>query len=118
MYCDFLRENFPYFKTRMVTVPVSFQYKDVRTHGIVSDDKERKEGEKSKEEKEWKKAISGLKAEQKVFDDIQRHFSDQPSLLINGFTEHSLIKVVRSKLQQDKIGIQLSDQVMLSFLLY
>ena len=46
-----------------------------------------------------------------IFDKIQRQFSDKACLLMNGFSEHDLIKVVRSKLQQDKKGIQLSDQV-------
>ena len=77
----------------------------------MSDDGERKGGEKSKEEKNWIKAVSGLRAEQRIFDKIQRHFSDKPCLLMNGFSEHDLIKVVKSKLQQDKKGIQLSDQV-------
>ena len=96
----------------MVTVPVSFQYKDVKYHGIVSDDAgERKGGEKSKDEKNWIKAVSGLRAEQRIFDQIQRHFSDKPCLLMNGFTEHDLIKVLKSKLQQEKKGIELSDEV-------
>ena len=105
VYCDFLKDNFPHYNKRMVTVPVSFQYKDVRTHGIVSDDGE------NKGSKEWMKAAYGLRAEQKIFDEIQRQFYDKPCLLINGFSEHNLIKVVRNKLQQDKNGIQLSDQV-------
>ena len=107
-YCKFLKDNFPHYNERMVTVPVSFQYKDVRTHGIVSDDGGLKAGETSKD---WIKATSGLRAEQKLFDEIQSHFSDQPCLLINGFCEQNLFKVVKSKLQQDKNGIQLSDLV-------
>ena len=95
----------------MVTVPISFQYKDVKTHGIVNDDEEKKGGEKSKEERNWIKAVSGLRSEQRIFDGIQRHFSDKPCLLMNGFTEHDLIKVVKSKLQQEKKGIELSDEV-------
>ena len=103
-YSKFLKDNFPHFNERMVTVPVSFQYKDLGTHGIVSDDRGLKVGETSKE---WKKATSGLRAEQKIFDEIQRQFSDQPCLLMNGFTEHNLFKVVKSKLQKDKNGIEL-----------
>ena len=100
----------------MVTIPVSFQYKDVKTHGIVSDDVGRKGGEKSKDyERTWIKDASGLRAEQRIFDKIQRHFSDKPCLLVNGFTEHDLIKVVKSKLQKEKKGIQLSDQVKTDF---
>ena len=55
-FCEFLKRNFPDFNERMVTVPVSFQYKDVqgvKTHGIVKDDRGRQEGEKSQEEKKW-----------------------------------------------------------------
>ena len=108
-YSEFLKANFPHFNERMVTVPVSFQYKDVRTHGIVSDNSEvKKVGEISKD---WIKATSGLRAEQKIFDEIQRQFSDQPCLLMNGFSEHNLFKVIKSKLQQNKNGIQLSEQV-------
>ena len=89
----------------MVSVPVSFQYKNVRTHGIMSDDGE------NKGDKEWTKATSGLRAEQKIFDEIQRQFSDKPCLLINEFSELDLIKVVKSKLQQDNNGIQLSSVI-------
>ena len=89
----------------MVSVPVSFQYTNVRTHGIVGDNGE------NKGSKEWTKATSGLRAEQKIFDEIQRQFSDKPCLLINGFSEHDLIKVVKSKLQQDNNGIQLSSVI-------
>ena len=114
-YREFLKTNFPHYNERMVTIPVSFQYKDLKTHGIVSDDVGRKGGEKSKDESNWIKAVSGLRAEQRIFDEIQRHFSDIPCLLINGFTEHDLIKVVKSKLQKEKKGIQLSDQVKTDF---
>ena len=108
VYCEFLKANFPDYNKRMVSVPVSFQYKDVRTHGIVSDNQRRNLGETSKD---WIKATSGLRAEQQLFDEIHRQFSDQPCLLMNGFTEHNLFKVVKNKLQKDKNGIKLSDQV-------
>ena len=111
-YSKFLKDNFLHYNERMVTVPLSFQYKDLRTHGIVSDDEGRKAGETSKD---WKKATSGLRAEQKIFDEIQRQFSDQPCLLMNGFSEHNLFKVIKSKIQQDKNGIQLSHQVIFIF---
>ena len=111
-YHKFLKTNFPLYNERMVTIPVSFQYKDLKTHGIVSDDVGRKGGEKCKDyDRTWIKDASGLRAEQRIFDKIQRHFSDKPCLLVNGFTEHDLIKVVKSKLQQEKKGIQLSNQV-------
>ena len=110
---EFLRTNFPHYSKRMITVPVSFQYKDVKTHGIVSDDLGRKGGEKSKEEINWIKAVTGHRAEQRIFDKIQRNFSEKPCLLMNGFTEHDLIKVVKSKLQHEKKGIELSDEVIM-----
>ena len=99
----------------MVTIPVSFQYKGLKTHGNVSDDVGRKGGEKSKDESNWIKAVSGLRAEQRIFDKIQRHFSDKPCLLINGFNERDLIKVVKSKLQKEKKGIELSEKVNIQF---
>ena len=97
-FCEFLKRNFPDFNERMVTVPVSFQYKDV--NGIVRDEGGWKGDDVSKEEKDWNKAVSGYRAEQRIFDELQRRFSDQPCLLINGFNEHDLIKVVKSKLQK------------------
>ena len=115
-YREFLKTNFPHYNERMVTIPVSFQYKDLKTHGIVSDDVGRKGGEKSKDyDRTWIKDASGLRAEQRIFDKIQRHFSDKPCLLVNGFTEHDLIKVVKSKLQQEKKGIELSKKVNIQF---
>ena len=98
-YLEFLKSNFPDYNERMVTVPVSFQYK-VKSHGIVRDDGGRKGDDVSKEEKVWNKDVSGLKAEQRIFDELQRQFSDQPCLLMNGFSEQDLIKVVKSKLQK------------------
>ena len=95
----------------MVTVPVSFQYKNIKTHGIVTDNGGRKGDLISKEEKSWNKAVSGLRAEQKIFDQIKRRFSDQPCLFMNGFREGDLIRVVKSKIRKNKI--QLSDQVKL-----
>ena len=110
-YSKFLKDNFPHFNERMVSVPVSFQYKDVRTHGIVGNDGGRKEVEINKD---WIKATSGLRAEQQIFDKIQKQFPNKPCLLMNGFTEHNLLKVIKNKIQQDKNGIQLSDQVFVS----
>ena len=107
----------------MVTVPVSFQFnipikdgirKKTKVHGIL-----RKEGErnvnsnKSKEEKEWLKAASGHRAEQKIFDKLQEHFSDRPCLLVNGFCEQYMIKVAKEKILKSKKG-KLSDQVKIS----
>ena len=102
----------------MVSVPVSFQYKDVqglKTHGIVKDDRGRQESEISKEEKVWYKKVSGIRAEQRIFDEIQRQFSDQPCLLMNGFSEQDLIKVVKSKLQKKGKCEALSNEVNITF---
>ena len=114
-FCEFLKKNFPHFNERMVTVPVSFQYKDVqgvKTHGILRDaDGGRKGDDVSKEEKDWNKAVSGIRAEQRIFDGLQRQFSGQPCLLINGFNEHDLIKVVKNKLQKKGKCAVLSDEV-------
>ena len=88
----------------MVTAPVSFQYK-IKTHGIVREDGGRK-GENN-----WNKAVSGLRAEQRIFDELQRQFSNQPCLLLNGFSEQDLIKVVKSKLQKKGRCDALSNEV-------
>ena len=119
-FSEFLRTNFPDYNDRMVTVPVSFQYKGVqgvKTHGIIRNDGGRKGDDVIKEEKDWNKAVSGLRAEQRIFDELQRQFSDQPCLLMNGFSEHNLLKVVKSKLQKDKKGKcdALSDEVNTKF---
>ena len=114
VFCEFLKSNFPDYNDRMVTVPVSFQYKDVqgvKTHGIVRDDGGRKGEEISKEEKEWNKRVSGIRAEQRLFDLLQRLFSDEPCLLMNGFNESDLIKVVESNLQKRGKCDVLSDEV-------
>ena len=98
----------------MVTVPVSFQYKDVqgvKNHGIVRDDGGRKGEEISKEELEWNKRVSGIRAEQRLFDLLQRLFLDEPCLLMNGFNESDLIKVVESNLQKRGKCDVLSDEV-------
>ena len=102
----------------MVTVPVSFQYKGmqgVKTHGIVRNDGGRKGDDVSKEEKDWNKAVSGLRGEQRIFEELQRQFSDQPCLLMNGFSEHDLIKVVRDKLQKKGKCEVLTKEVKLTF---
>ena len=124
-YLEFLKTNFPDYNKRMVTVPVSFQFnipvKDEITketkviQGILSKEEGRGGREKSKEEKDWYKAASGLSAEQKIFDKLQEQFSDQPCLMVNGFHENYMIKVIKEKIQQDKKRIELSDQVTISF---
>ena len=56
----------------------------MKTHGILSDSKRFCE---TKEEIDWISAVSGLRAEQRVFDQIQQHLSDDPCLLINGLDQ-------------------------------
>ena len=80
-FYEFVKTNFPHYNELMVTVPVSFQYKNVKTHGIVSHDGDRKGGEKSKDEMDWLKAVSGQRAEQRIFDEIQRKLVHKPCLL-------------------------------------
>ena len=118
---EFLKTNFSNYNERMVTVPVSFQFnipvkdeiekRTKVTHGIVSERREGGEKEKSKEEKDWYKAASGRRAEQKIFDKIQKQFSDQPCLLLNGFHEQDLIKVIREEIKGIKGKGKLSDKV-------
>ena len=83
----------------------------------MKDEGGRKGEEVSKEEKEWNKAVSGLRAEQRIFEELQRQFSDQPCLLINGFSEHDLIKVVKSKLQKKGKCDALSKEVKIIFVI-
>ena len=101
----------------MVAVPVSFQFnipvnKKV-THGIIS--VEGGEREKSKEEKNWYKAASGLRAEEKIFDKLQEQFSDHPCLLVNGFKEQDMIRVIKEKMKDIKGKGELSEQVKIFF---
>ena len=107
----------------MVTVPVSFQFnilikdgieKNTKVvHGIFNKEGERQDSNKSKEEKEWLKAASGHRAEQKIFDKLQEQFFDRPCLLVNGFKEDYMIKVAKEKSRKKKKG-KLSDQVKIS----
>ena len=99
-YLEFLKANFPDYKKGMVTVPVSFQFnipvKDETTkktkvvHGIVKEEEGKGEREKSKVEKDWYKAASGLRAEQKIFDKVLEQFYDQPCMMVNGFHEKDM----------------------------
>ena len=119
---EFLTTNFPRYNERIVAVPVRFNYnipvKDEATketkviHGIVSEEEGRGEREKSKKEKDWFKAASGLRAEEKIFDKLQEQFSDHPCLLVNGFKEQDMIKVIKEMLKDIIKGKgELSEQV-------
>ena len=82
----------------------------MKNHGIVDDDVGKKKSSiKSKEENVWISAVTGDRAEQRIFDQIQK-ISDKPCLLINGFNEEDLFKVLKEKLRQDQKKIKLSDQ--------
>ena len=83
----------------------------MKNHGIVDDiDMGRKRRKKSKDEKVWIRAVTGDRGEQRIFDLIQSKFSDKPCLLVNGFNEQDLLKVVKDELRQDQKRIKLSDQ--------
>ena len=105
-YLEFVTTNFPCYNERMVKVPVSFQFnipvKDDTTketkviHGIVEEEG-MGERDKSKKQKEWCKAARGLRAEEKIFDKLREQFSEQPCLLVNGFKEQSMLKIIKEK---------------------
>ena len=105
-YLEFLTTNYSCYRERIVAVPVSFNYnipvKDEATketkviHGIVEEEG-MGEREKSKKQKEWCKAARGLRAEEKIFDKLREQFSEQPCLLLNGFKEQSMLKVIKEK---------------------
>ena len=82
----------------------------MKNHGFVDDDVGRNRREKGKEENDWISTVIGDRAEQRIFDQIQRNFSDKPCFLINGFKEQDLFKVVKEQLQQDMKSIKLSNE--------
>ena len=124
-YLEFLTTNFPCYNHQMVAVPVSFHFnipvKDEATketniiQGIVSEEEgrgERHEREKSKKEIAWCKAARGLRAEEKIIDKLRQQCHAMPCLLLNGFKEQNMIKVIKEKNQKNKKGrTKLSDQV-------
>ena len=126
-YLEFLKTNFPCYNQQIVAVPVSFQFnipvkdetkkKAMVIHGILSEEEGRGKREKSKKEKDWCKAAFGLRAEQKIFDKLKEQFSDHPCLLVNGFKEQDMIKVIKEKIRDFKKGKDelLSEQVRLFF---
>ena len=66
----------------------------------------------SKGERNWNDKVHGLRAEQKIFDQIQQHLSlnQATCLLINGINQKDVYKVLKDTLRQDKQLIQLSDR--------
>ena len=120
-YLEFLKTNFPCYNQQIVAVPVSFQFnipvkdetkkKAMVIHGILSEEEGRGKREKSKKEKDWCKAAFGLRAEQKIFDKLKEQFSDHPCLLVNGFKEQDMIKLIKEKIKEIKGKGKLSKQV-------
>ena len=120
-YLNFLKSFYPDYKTKLVSVPRSFQY-SVKTHGIPSEGKkllkERKKKKRKKEDGEqlqrisyWVQDTTGKWAEEKIFNKLTSMFSDEPCLLVSGFTEADLLKVVRENFQKERIGSEMSEQV-------
>ena len=108
-----MKSTYPDYKKRLVSVPKSFQY-SVKTHGIPSEGRRRLqnyEGDDRKQLRAWVTATAGQSAEEKIFNMLTRKFSDKPCLLVNGFTENDLLKVVRENLKKEGKGTEMSQQV-------
>ena len=116
-----MKSTYPDYKTKLVSVPRSFQY-NVKTHGIPSEGrrllkkyKERKNTEEDAEQLRgisyWVQDTAGKWAEEKIFNKLTSMFSDEPCLLVSGFTEADLLKVVRENLQMERKGSEMSEQV-------
>ena len=95
-YLEFLTTNYPRYNERIVAVPVSFNY-NIQYHGIVEEEGMGEREKSSKKQKEWCKAARGLRAEEKIFDKLREQFSEQPCLLLNGFKEQFMLKVIKTK---------------------
>ena len=50
----------------------------------------------------WEKAASGKEAEQKVYDMLQKRFSNEPCLLVHEFKESELVKVIKENIDKKK----------------
>ena len=118
-YLNFLKNSYPDYETKLVSVPKSFQY-GVKTHGITSEGKrlltKYKEREHTEEEDAeqfytWVKDTKGKLAEGKFFDKLTSMFCDEPCLLVSEFKESTLLKVVRENLQKMGKGSEMSQQV-------
>ena len=101
-----MKSTYPDYKTKLVSVPKSFQY-SVKTHGIPSEGRRRLqnyEGDDRKQLHTWVTATAGQSAEEKIFNMLTTMFYDEPCLLVSGFTENDLLKVVRENLKNGKEG--------------
>ncbi len=136
-FLRFLKDTFPHFNEKMVTVPISFQYNLGGQHGVpniakkirekmAEEEKKVQVGSKHKEnhsdggnirggkqkikmektESEiihnWEKAASGQEAEQRVYDMLQKRFSNEPCLLVHEFKENDLVKVIKENIDNEK----------------
>ena len=132
-----MKDTFPNYKEKMVTVPISFQYNLGNQHGIPSKAKEIREAmseeektcqagskrkathsdldymragkQKKKTEKteselvhSFEKASSGQEAEQRVYDMLEKRFSNEPCLLVHEFKENDLVKVIKENFDKKK----------------
>lgn len=71
---------------------------------VTSGGKQRKKSNKTESDlvHEWEKAAAGQFAEQKVHDMLQKRFSNKPCLLVHGFKESDLVKVIRENIEQER----------------
>jgi len=66
--------------------------------------KQNKKTEKTESElvHSFEKASSGQEAEQKVYEMLQRRFSNEPCLLVHEFKENDLVKVIKENIDNEK----------------
>ena len=123
-FLTFLKIKFPHYNKKIITVPgEGFRYKlPGNQHGITNKAKEirhkiLKEEKKIRKQKTnsnvsektesdfvhiWQRAALGQSAEQRVYDMLVRKFSNQPCLLVHGFKEDDLVKVVKENIDNEK----------------
>ena len=59
----------------------------------------------------WVTATRGKTAEEEIFKMLTTMFSDEPCLLVSGFNENYLLKVVRENLRREGKGLKISEKV-------
>ena len=69
------------------------------------------EGEDREKLHTWVTATRGKSAEEEIFNMLTTMFSDEPCLLVSGFNENDLLKVVRENLRRKGKGLKLSEKV-------
>ena len=108
-----MKSTYPDYKKRLVSVPKCFQY-SVKTHGIPSEGRRMLKNYKGKDRKQlytWVTATAGQSAEEEIFTMLTTMFLDDPCLLVSGFTENNLLKVVRENLRREGKGLKLTEKV-------